>query len=137
MPTGDESKYGRLKDNLSSVLQGVTKQLEAIWEHKKFLRLMLKQQQQNNKLSDLVSTIESVLEIIEGQQHHYQETNKAIMNKLLEKVQQSFYHLGLTENQEQQLLGMVTDTDNEIQELFDKNLELEQRIAMLRSLINL
>ena len=137
LPMDKPDLFGRLKDHISMMLQGSIKIVQSISSQKQFKQLVKTQQFQNEKLSELVNTIENVLEIIEDQQHRYQETNKSIMNNLFDKVQTSFYHLGLTEAQEQNLLAMITDTDNEIQDLFDKNVELENKFALLRALIKM
>jgi len=137
LPMDKPDLFGRLKDHISMMLQGSIKIVQSISSQKQFKQLVKTQQSQNEKLSELINTIENVLEIIEDQQHRYQETNKSIMNNLFDKVQTSFYHLGLTEAQEQNLLAMITDTDNEIQDLFDKNVELENKFALLRALIKM
>ena len=59
------------------------------------------------------------------------------MLDLIDGMESSFLSLGLSEPQEESLLEQVNETNNELNNLFDNDSELEDRIKMTKTLINL
>ncbi|MBF0264708.1 MAG: response regulator [Gammaproteobacteria bacterium] len=136
MPTDNIDLYERLKDYFLSVIEGTIPFIKLVNSKQKNKIIMEKEQLKNNESKGLIHTIESVLEFIEKEQNRIQLENMNNMSELIQNMEDSFVSLGLSENQEQSLINLVLQTEEKSQRLFDKNIELEQKITILRTLIN-
>ncbi|MBF0265610.1 MAG: response regulator [Gammaproteobacteria bacterium] len=135
MPIGDDELYGRLKDHLATAVDGSTPAIENLIAATMKDNVAAEDKGTVDRYHQIVPTIKRVLDIIENQQVRYQAENKRIMNTLVESVENSFLHLGLEESQEEFLIDLVTNTNNQIEELFESNKELEERIGLMRAFL--
>ncbi|WP_153112021.1 response regulator [Propionivibrio limicola] len=126
LPLDDPDYCGRLRDHLSVAAQGVDSRLKAI-------------QAERAVLSALDNIGDTIMELRSAQQRNTQASSKLISD-LQETLLNSFYKLGLTDNQEKFLQNLVGDFMGRMAELLNRDsetqntlLRLNQRLGQLRS----
>lgn len=137
MPIKNKEFYGRLKEIIAMVVDGSNFTVDALKSELQRQLLVKDLQKQNNKLHQLMQTVEKMIELSE-KEHHQAILEKAkIMSEHIEILHDSFLHLGLSDNQENKLISQSLETDEKMQKIFDKSKEYEERFNMLKALIRL
>jgi DNA-binding response OmpR family regulator len=108
MPIEDEAKMGRYRDHLSFIIQACETKLQN-------LLLIQSEQAKSQMIQKLVEDADMLLAPLESLQVSY----KAIVDNLMQDMEEAFMSLGLTETQEAHLLGLMTKMDTETSALFE------------------
>lgn len=119
MPVDDEKKYGAIKDNLFSLLQGADARLKALEN----IQQVEDQQHMVKSLSVKMQTM--MEEIDEG----YQEVMKKIadvVEDMSDGINQIIINLGLSEEQEKALESLMEYGLKHTNEIFSKGLKLDE-----------
>lgn len=124
MPLADQDKYGRYKDNLALLVEGADSRTKAITNEIEVAR-------QQKALKYTVSEIKVALDEVNAQQQSYKLRTAQIMEKLINDVENSFLRLGLTEEQEEGFLSVVTASVNDILALYDKGLAVDDTLNVI------
>lgn len=119
LPLDNPDYCGRLRDNLSIAAKGAESKLQSL----EALEL------NNRNQSGIQSTLEYVRNSAQAQRQVNQKkrTAAAALNLALEqKLANEFLHMGLTDNQEQQVTRLVSDVFKQQQILLDNSNETDQ-----------
>ncbi|OUS28913.1 hypothetical protein A9Q99_11085 [Gammaproteobacteria bacterium 45_16_T64] len=114
MPCDDPDKKGRVRDHVAMLVEGANSRAEMI---------VMEQQAefQRNMVSDAVNIATVSLANIELQQNENQAELTAIMNSLVEDVSKAFFTMGLTEDQEEDVMTLINTAESKTNALFEKN----------------
>ena len=127
MPTEDESKYGRLKDHLSVLIDAVESKMVS-------LKLTLAvTSQRDSMVVDLISNNDLQLEEIRSMLFKRDESTKNIMRDVITGVEASLFSLGLDEDQEKSLISMLDKGAAKIENLPDFGVEIEKSFVHARN----
>ncbi len=124
MPVEDADKYGRMKDNIGLLAEAADARIEG-------LMMNLKLQEREEMLGKLLNTTREILNDVDQEYRSNGKKNEGIMSDLVQRVESSFMHLGLSDEQEQALLGILSGAEKESIALYDSGLDLEKRIEFL------
>ena len=114
MPEDDPDKAGRLRDHIAMLVEGANSRAEMII-------LEQKAEDQRAMVNDAVNIASVSLANIEEQQKENQSELTAIMNALVEDVSRSFLTMGMTEEQEEDVMELINVAEIKTGELFEKN----------------
>ncbi|PCJ45885.1 MAG: hypothetical protein COA99_03860 [Moraxellaceae bacterium] len=119
MPEDDPDKAGRLRDHIAMMVEGANSRAEMI---------ILEQRTaaQRAMISDAVNIATDSLANIEMQQKENQDGLTQIMNTLIHDVTCAFSSLGMTEEQENNLMKLISTAEDNTNELFLKNENLSK-----------
>ena len=124
MPVENADKYGRMKDNIGLLVEAADARFEG-------LKMNLMLQEREEMLSKLLKTTREILNDVEHEYRSNGKKNEGIMSDLVQRVELSFMHLGLSDEQEQALLSILSGAEKESIALYDSGLDLEKRIEFL------
>jgi len=127
MPIENDEYYGRLKDHLAMITEGLESRINA-------LMLEEERNKQREKLLALITMMQEIIVNIEGTQEEHQQEHAMVMNDLLDKVEESFVYLSLTDEQETTLTALIRETENKASELFDKGAELTEKFTTIKNM---
>jgi len=130
MPTENEELYGRLKDHLAMITEGLQSRIDAIFVEQE------RNKQRENLLS-LITMIQQIIASIEKSQEEHQQEHAALMNDLVDKVEGSFVYLGLTDEQEKTFTSLIRDTETKATVLFDKGSELQEKFNKIKMMLEI
>jgi len=117
LPLEDPDYCGRLRDHLSVAAQGVDSRLKAI-------------QDEHGIQSALNSVGNTLMELRDAHQRSATDSTMLI-NALQDTLLNSFYKLGLTDNQERFLQNMVSDFMARMAELLNRGLHTQETLQRL------
>ena len=117
LPLEDPDFCGRLRDHLSVAAQGADSRLKAL-------------QSEQGVLSALASVGHTLMELREAQQRNAADSSRLI-TALQDTLLNSFYKLGLTDNQEKFLQNMVGDFMTRMAELLNRGLHTQETLQKL------
>jgi len=126
LPIEDQDFCGRLRDHLSVAAQGVDSRLKAIQAEEAIQRA------QEAILSALESVGDTIMELREAHQNNTQASTELITD-LQETLLNSFYRLGLTDNQEKFLQDMVGDFMARMAEMLNRGAEAQETLQRLNN----
>jgi CheY-like chemotaxis protein len=118
MPLDDAPLYGRIKDNMAIVA-------EAIDVHLQSLQVVNEALHRGDIQMQILQRTTTAIRKIEESYREQRTVSSKILNELAENVEDSFIHLGLTENQERYIQDMVRNAVNQAQALYDQTIEVE------------
>ncbi len=124
MPRGSSDQYGRFKDNVAMIA-------EAIDIHMSSLDLMLESIDRGDTLLSLLHRNATSLREIEKRHNQHRQENTEILNQLVKDIEDSFYFMGLTDNQERHLQTLARDAVQKAKALYDQVIETD---AIMKSL---
>lgn len=119
MPLDEPERYGRIKDNGALLVEGAEERIKA-------LIIQDEVRKQHDELSDLLSSTEESLKTIELQQSTNKRVNAQLTEDLIHNVEHSFTYLGLSEQQEEDLLELVSKSVKEIHSSYEKGSEIDE-----------
>ena len=122
MPTDHAEVYGRMKDNLALLAEGIEFRLEALAEE-----LCMRAQRAN--LVTAASLLNHVLSQVDGQFKRGQSEMTAIFSELAQKLEWSLTGLGLSEDQERGLWSIVRPLAERADKLYDSGEMVDQQLA--------
>jgi CheY-like chemotaxis protein len=124
LPIEDADFCGRLRDHLSVAAQGVDSRLRALQAEETSRRA------QQNIISALESIANTIMELRDAHRSNTSASTQLIAD-LQETLLNSFYRLGLTDNQERFLQDMVGDFMTRMAALLDRSSETQQALQRL------
>lgn len=127
MPVEDSEKCGRIKDNVSVLIEGANAKLEAL-----DFALQL-ENAISNDIDQVLLESEETLQGIKDAQAEHKSTSMKIMDEMMKEVEDSFFELGLTESQEQKLLDILHRGVERSLNHFEAGTQLD---AQLKSIID-
>ena len=130
MPINDEDKYGRIKDNVTVLLNGANSRIKS---------LMIENELNEQREGGLHRTIKEVHEEIKTVNEKFsqhEKTSSLLMSKLRGDLEQLLLTLGLTEEQEKVLLERVDFTTDEIHALNYTGVEIDEGLANIANLLS-
>ncbi len=111
MPVGEKEKYGRLRDHLSVLIDAIEAKLES-------LMVMRNVESQREQLvADLINQNNLQLQRIQSRIHELDAERREIMLGLLNGVEDQLFSLGLEEDQEKKLIGLLDQGIQEVDRL--------------------
>lgn len=116
MPVEDELKMGRARDNLAIILEGA-----------------------NEKLSLLAIEEETkdALNFIQDVYHKIETENSAFVAKTIHQIESAFAGLGMTEEQESNLINLIRKSQSEFEVTFEATRAIESKISNLLNKIQM
>lgn len=129
LPIEDPDFCGRLRDHLSVAAQGVDSRLKALHTEEVNRRI------QAGILSALENVGNSIMELRDTHQRNT-EASAELVTDLQETLLNSFYRLGLTDNQEKFLQNMVGDFMTRMIDLLNRGSETQETLQRLNKKLN-
>lgn len=126
LPLGDPDFCGRLRDHLSVAAQGVDSRLKALQAENDSRRA------QEGILSALENVGDTIMELRDAHQRNSDDSSKLVVD-LQETLLNSFYRLGLTDNQEKYLQDMVGDFMTRMVALLNRGEKTQGALQRLNS----
>ncbi len=124
MPLDDEKKYGAIKDNVFSLLQGCDARIESLDNQQSLTLESLLVKRLTGQLRSLVGQVE------EG----YQEVMRGIadvVENMAEGVENSLQYLGMDETQEAALQGIMERGISDTNRVFNEGIRLDEGLRSL------
>ncbi|OUS31626.1 hypothetical protein A9Q99_03395 [Gammaproteobacteria bacterium 45_16_T64] len=121
MPIDDPVRYGQLKDSLARLIESADARVAAIQT-----ATNLEAAYQNDIHSTLKSTVHSLLkirQIVKSQE----STALDSMDVTLAKMNESLASLALTENQEQQLYGIIQEGTDRLMQVYSQSSQIDEQ----------
>ena len=126
LPLDDPDYCGRLRDHLSVAAQGVDSRLKALHVEEANKRA------QGGILAALESVGDTIMELRDANQDNTSASSKLVVD-LQETLLNSFYRLGLTDNQEKFLQNMVGDFMARMADLLNRGNETQETLQRLNA----
>lgn len=121
MPLADPERYGRIKDNLAMLAEGIDTRARA-------LDMELAAKEQNTRTLRLVESLGDSLVAIEQGMKAYRRDTIQIMEDLTGNVKAAFQRFGLTEAQVQHIRSFADDALESLQALEEQGGELDGKV---------
>ncbi len=119
LPLEDPDYCGRLRDHLSVAAQGADSRLKAI--------------QDEQGIQSALSSVSSTLRELRDAHQRNAADSTQLINALQDTLLNSFYKLGLTDNQERFLQDMVSDFMARMAELLNRGLHTQETLQRLNN----
>lgn len=126
----DPEKTGRIRDNLTILLEGANSRLEAI----KSLHL---NEISRQNLQKLVATSKKALLKVENIQKEHKENSVRILDSLLNNLEKGFSTWGLTDEQEQILLKMIQSGIDESMTSYENAMVVDETLQNIITAMSL
>lgn len=130
MPIDDPNLYGRIKDNLALLTEGVASRLNSIAMEREIKK-------KNQFFNQIHSLIQNYVNNITLKNEEYHQQGLDIFDKSYEKTMESFNHLNLTEDQEEYILQIMKRSMGDAMQLYDSLWKNNQQLASIVDLIKL
>ena len=124
LPLEDPDYCGRLRDHLSVAAQGIDSRLQALQTKARNHRTQV------GILAALESVSDTIMEVGEANKRN-SEDSATLVSDLQNTLLNSFYRLGLTDNQEKFLQNMVGDFSNRMTEMLSSGEETQRSLERL------
>ncbi|QEP44984.1 response regulator [Ectothiorhodospiraceae bacterium BW-2] len=124
MPTHDMEYYGRLKDHLALLGEGVQAAVESLLVQEHEQQLGQQRQQTSASLSE-------TLTLFEQRQRESQYATTNIMHTVQNEVEYMYNHLELTEAQERYLTAVIDRASQELEQLHDAQTKLGDHLQTI------
>ncbi|MDH5229362.1 MAG: response regulator [Gammaproteobacteria bacterium] len=122
MPIEDEDRYGRYKDNIALIVEGANARVKAIDSE-------LEVKRQQSALLAMINTTREALADIDMKYHEHKTLSTRILENLVTNIEEAFISLDLTEQQEERLLQIVSESSEKALTLYDEGLEVDNKLA--------
>lgn len=121
MPLEDEEKYGRLKDILGTLSDALESRLNIL-----FTQYAAKQKQ------DVIEMVSTTMTDIDLSLSLLQKENVASLEDMMEEMEEALSLLGLTEHQENSILGISQRCLSRVNNAFYQGVEINSKLEQLR-----
>lgn len=118
----DSDKRGSLKDNLMILIEGANARLEH------FIRLAEDSDKRTKKVAEVILRAKNTLDEIHQQQDEHKKKGMTILDTMVSNVESHFFSMGLTDEQEQQLLNILSESVDQSLAHMEKGLKIDARI---------
>ena len=119
MPIDNERKYGAIKDNVFSLLQGVDARIQALDN----LRAL---QTEKQLVHDMVEDMKAVMASVDEKYQVVMRDIASVVEEMADGIEHSIQFLGMDEHQERALQRMIVKGINATTEIFAQGLELDE-----------
>ncbi len=128
LPT-DPDRAARIKAHLMILLEGIVTKSCYIQDHSRVDALL------NDNLNKVSRQAEAALIDMQSQQEAHKKRFIDIMENMVHRVEESFFPLGLTDNQEDQLLNIMSEAVSTALDHLQTGLEMDNKVReIIRSL---
>jgi hypothetical protein len=124
IPKEDSEKVGRIRDNLAILVEAADVRLTALLANADMQRQQAVIVNTMQQMSTVLSTVE------QKQQASLEASNQAIEN-MVRNLEKLFVHLGLTQTQEEELLGLIDSSIAEIGQAQSGQLSFQAELAAI------
>ena len=121
MPMDDADLYGRIKDNIAILVEGAEERSKAI-----AIEDEVKEKQES--LKKIVLMTEQALSEIDARNKEHKLASTKIMENLLGDIEDAFLRLGLTEEQEQEMIAMANKNVEKALALYEEGLGVDEHL---------
>ena len=108
----DQEDYGRLKDHAAFLLEGLNAKVKALETEYQALR-------QHSAIISITQDAKTSLEQIARDQEVYRDELYHLFSRLQNNLEEAFSFMGLTEDQEQSILGMISGVIDKSYHIFE------------------
>jgi len=129
MPVDDEKKYGAIKDNVFSLLQGVDARIEALDNHRTL-------QEERELMEMLTQRMQTIFIDIDDSYQEIMKEIAGVVDEMAERVGDSVMAMALTENQEKILESIVEKGVIDTNLVFNRGLKMDSDLQQLIDRIN-
>jgi len=120
----DDAKAGRFRDHIAMLVDGLAARISGI-----------KNEQEMNKrkhiLAEVIQAAQSGLEQIDNQHQSQRVQHSQLLSDLVSDIEQSFLHLGLSEDQEQKLIEFVLNTESKTDRLYEESKQTDNKFKQI------
>jgi CheY-like chemotaxis protein len=125
----DADKAARIRDHLMILLEGVVAKVTSINSQIMVDSLL------NSNINQVIKNAESALKEIQQLQEVHKKRSIEIMENMVHQVEASFFSLGLTDTQEEELLQMMSSSVTAALNHFEAGMEMDEKVrAIIHSL---
>jgi CheY-like chemotaxis protein len=124
LPESSE-KSSRIKDHLMILLEGIVAKVVSLNSQNKLNNLL------SGNINRVIKDAETALIDIRQHQEVHKKQSIRIMEKMVAQVEASFFNMGLTDQQEDQLLEIMTTSVSEALQHFEEGLEMDNNISYI------
>ena len=124
MPTDDNDRYGRIKDNVALLVEGADARIKAI-------NVQMNLHRQRQGLAKMVKNTQNSLEAIGVKYESNKLKSMRILADLVANVEKSFAWLGLSEDQEIEFMRMVNASVHATIDLYNDGIEIDKSMVSL------
>lgn len=132
LPDDDDDKVGRLRDHFAVLLDGLDARLES-------LEIERELAEKQKRLSDAIKSTQVEIMAIDDIHRNQQVGVVDELSNIAKNVDEAFMTLGLTSEQEDSLMGIITQAEANTEVLYSKGVELDKRfnniISQLKSVL--
>ncbi|MCW8854112.1 MAG: response regulator [Gammaproteobacteria bacterium] len=121
MPVDDPDLYGRIKDNIAILVEGAEERIKAI-----SIEEEVKDKQES--LQRIVLMTEQALSEIDARNKEHKLASTQIMENLLREIEEAFLRLGLTEEQELEMISMANRNVEKALSLYEEGLGVDEHL---------
>lgn len=121
LPLDDAERVGRMRDHLALLVEGADAKMVS----------MIADSQCQSQAAEIVKTatvLSELLEEIENQQAKNQDAALKLTANYIDRMENAFFRLGLTEQQEAELLAMAHEVSDQLSALIDDSSQLSDRL---------
>jgi len=122
MPTDDPDLYGRIKDNIAILVEGAEERVKSITVEDE---VRVKQK----ALKNVVMLTEQALNEIDAHNKEHKLASTRIMEDMLQNIEAAFMRLGLTEEQEDEMVAMVNKNIQDALALYEEGLGIDEHLS--------
>jgi len=120
IPLEDQDKVGRLRDYLMILIEGANEKVEL------FDAQTTAVQERSDSYNKVINKVKESLDFVYQAQKEIEKQNVTILDTLADDIDEAFIGLGLSEEQENQIMTLLQKAINESGSVFEKGLVLEQ-----------
>lgn len=128
MPMDNPDLYGRIKDNIAILIEGAEERTKAI-----AIEDVVKDKQKS--LKKIVQMTEEALSEIDKRNKEHKKASSHIMDELLQDLEEAFLRLGLTEEQEQEMITMANQNIEKSLALYEEGLGVDEHLFAVMELL--
>jgi len=129
MPIDDEKKYGAIKDNIFSLLQGVDARMESLDNNRTL-------QEERELMEMLTQRMQTIFIDIDDSYQEIMKEIAGVVDEMAERVSDSVMAMALTENQERILESIVEKGITDTNLVFNRGLKMDSELQQLIDRIN-
>jgi CheY-like chemotaxis protein len=122
MPMDDADLYGRIKDNIAILVEGAEERVKSIAVEDEV-------REKQKSLKNIVMLTEQALNEIDTRNKEHKLASTRIMEDMLQNIEEAFMRLGLTEEQEEEMVAMVNKNIQEALALYEEGLGLDEHLS--------
>jgi len=122
MPVDDADLYGRIKDNIAILVEGAEERVKSIAVEDEV-------RAKQKSLKNIVMLTEQALNEIDTRNKEHKLSSTRIMEDMLQNIEEAFMRLGLTEEQEVEMVAMVNKNIQEALALYEEGLGVDEHLS--------